>query len=131
MMNWKKNVLLGMIVTGGIGLSALEEKTGPQAQEKSSKTRSETKVLESGYYTARVGAIVCGGCRELIENTMREVPGIGASQVDEKTSQVRFAVLTGKRVRLNDLQKALRVSAESMGMGADYVLSDVKPMKKA
>lgn len=90
-----------------------------------------TQVLGSGYYTAKVGAIVCGGCKELIEKTMRQVSGIGTAQVDDKAATVRFTVLAGKKVQLTDLQKALQASADNMGMGADYVLSDVKPMKKA
>jgi copper chaperone CopZ len=84
------------------------------------------QVLGSGHYTAKVGAIVCGGCKGLIEKTLRQVPGIGAAQVDDKAGTVRFTVLGGMEARLSKVQNALRASAERMGMGADYELNDVQ-----
>ncbi|MBI4396583.1 MAG: heavy-metal-associated domain-containing protein [Elusimicrobia bacterium] len=93
--------------------------------------KSQDQSLTSGYYTARVGAITCDGCGPLIEKTMRQVPGIGAAQVDAKTATVKFTVMEGKKVPLADLQKALKLAADQMGMGADYGLSEIKPLKKA
>lgn len=88
------------------------------------------RLLSSGYYEAKVGAIVCGGCKDLIERTMRSVDGIGAAQADEKGGTVRFAVIKGKNVQLSKLQSSLKVAADQMGMHADYSLSDIKPLKK-
>jgi copper chaperone CopZ len=88
------------------------------------------KTLSPGYYTAKVGAITCGGCGPLIEKTMGQVPGIGAAQVDATAGSVLFAVLVDKEVKVADLQGALRVSAEQMGMGADYQLIDIKKVDK-
>lgn len=88
------------------------------------------KVLSSGYYDAKVEAIVCGGCKKLIEETMRSVEGVGAAQVNEKNGTVRFAVMTGKTVQLSKLQLALRTAADKMGMGADFSLIDLRPVKK-
>ncbi|MBL8023793.1 MAG: heavy-metal-associated domain-containing protein [Elusimicrobia bacterium] len=86
--------------------------------------------LSPGYYTAKIGAITCGGCGPTIEKTMRQVPGIGAAQVDPKEGTVRFAVLVNKEVQVAQLQEALKVSADQMGMGADYKLTDIKKIKK-
>ncbi len=87
------------------------------------------KTLSSGYYEAKVGAIVCGGCKDLIEKTMRSVDGIGAAQVDEKNGTIKFAVMKSKSVKLSNLQSSLKVAADQMGMGADYSLSELKTLK--
>lgn len=88
------------------------------------------QTLSSGYYTAKIGAITCGGCGPTIEKTMGQVPGIGAAQVDAKAGTVRFAVLVNKEVSVANLQKALGASADQMGMGADYTLIDIKKVEK-
>lgn len=92
--------------------------------------RAADASLSAGYYEANVGAIVCGGCKALIEKTMRSVDGVGAAQVDDQKGKVVFAVLKGHTVRLGEIQSALKVAADQMGMGADYSLSDVSPLKK-
>jgi copper chaperone CopZ len=89
------------------------------------------KQLSAGYYEANVGGIVCGGCKDLIEKTMRAVEGVGAAQVDEESGTVKFAVMKDKTVHLSKLQSSLKIAADQMGMGAAYSLSDVKPLKKA
>lgn len=91
---------------------------------------TEVKSLSPGYYTAKVGAITCGGCGPLIEKTMLQVPGVGAAQVDAKAGTVLFAVLVDKEVQVSDLQDALKASASQMGMGADYQLIGIKKVTK-
>lgn len=87
------------------------------------------KELGPGRYTATVQAIVCGGCGEMIENTLKQQPGIESAAVDSKTKQVSFKVKEGARVKAADLQKALKASSDQMGMGADYQLNDIKKIK--
>lgn len=91
---------------------------------------SAPTTLSSGYYTAKIGAMTCGGCGPLIEKTMHQVPGIGAAQVDAEAGTVLFAVLINKEVKVDDLQGALRASSGQMGMGADYELMDIKKIEK-
>jgi len=98
-------------------------------QAKKAASPSGDKDLSSGYYEAKVGAIVCGGCKDLIEKTMRSVDGIGAAQVDNKSGTVKFAVMKDKSVKLSNLQSSLKVAADQMGMGADYSLSGLKTLK--
>lgn len=98
--------------------------------ERADDQASSVKTLSPGYYTAKVGAITCGGCGPTIEKTMGQVPGIGAAQVDAKTGTVRFAVLVNKEVQVAQLQEALKASSDQMGMGADYQLIDIEKVKK-
>jgi copper chaperone CopZ len=93
-------------------------------------SKTPDMALSSGYYEAKVGAIVCGGCKDLIEKTMRSVNGIGAAQVDEQKGTVKFTVLKDKNVQLSAIQASLKMAADQMGMGADYSLSNVKPLQK-
>ena len=92
---------------------------------------AKDQALDPGYYSARLGAVVCGGCKGLIEKTMLGVDGVGAAQVDEKKGTVLFTVMKGKKLQVARLQDALKLAADKMGMGADFFLSELKPYKKA
>lgn len=94
-------------------------------------SKGTDQMLLSGYYEAKVGAVVCGGCKNLIEETMRSVDGIGAAQVDEKNGTVKFVVMKDKTVQLSKLQSSLKVAADQMGMGANYSLTNIKTLKKS
>jgi hypothetical protein len=84
-------------------------------------------VLKAGQYTAKVKAIVCGGCGPLIQKTIQNFKEIEAVTVDQQKSTVQFTVKKDNTVKMADLQKALDAAANVMKMGANYTLSDVKP----
>lgn len=86
-------------------------------------------VLNPGTYTAKVKAIVCGGCGPLIEKTMQGMKEIEGAKVDQAKTTLQFSVKSGTTVKVSDLQKALKAAADKMGMGADYTLSDLKAAK--
>jgi hypothetical protein len=97
-------------------------------QQRSGGTGGQDKdMLMAGTYTAKVKAIVCGMCAPLIQKTLQDFKEIEAVTVDQKSSTVQFSVKKGSMTTLSALQKALDAAAKSMGMGADYTLSDVKP----
>ena len=84
-------------------------------------------MLSSGQYTAKVKAIVCGGCGTLIQKTLTNFQELEAITIDQKASLLQFTVKKSASVKLANLQEALDESAKKMGMGADYTLSEVKP----
>jgi len=84
-------------------------------------------MLMPGTYTAKVKAIVCGGCGPLIQKTLQGFKELEAVTVDQKASTVQFSVKKDTMTTVSALQKALDAAAKRMGMGADYTLSDVKP----
>ncbi len=88
------------------------------------------KALGPGDYTAKVKAIVCGGCGSFIEKSMRQVPGVSRVKADSGAATVQFSVAKGQSVSLPNLQLALRDSADQMGMGADYELYEIKSLNK-
>jgi len=90
----------------------------------------EPLILKEGTYTAHVKAIVCSGCGPFIENTLKETDGIGTVAVYQATKTVSFKVCKGHVIKLVTLQKNLKSAADEMGMGADYSLTDVKPVEK-
>jgi copper chaperone CopZ len=100
------------------------------AEAPKAKSKIKEQTLKEGQYMAKVKAIVCGGCGEYIQKAMNEVKGIESVSVDQEKSMVHFAVKKGETVRTADLQKNLKAWAEKMGMGADYQLSGLMPMKK-
>lgn len=99
----------------------------PAASQNSAS--SKQSLLSSGYYTANLAPLVCGGCKSLIEKTMLGVPGIGAANVDADKAIVLFTVMKGKSVSILDLENALNEAASRMGMGADYSLRNIEPKK--
>ena len=86
-------------------------------------------VLSAGAYTAKVKAIVCGGCGPLIKQTLEKMTQIDAVSVDSEKLSVNFTVKKDSSIKLSEIQKALKAAADKMGMGADYTLSDLKPLK--
>jgi hypothetical protein len=86
-------------------------------------------VLKAGSYTAKVKAIVCGGCGPLIVKTLQGMKGLESVSVDGEKMTVRFSVKKDASVQVADMQKALKAAADQMGMGADYTLSELKPAK--
>jgi len=86
-------------------------------------------VLNPGTYSAKVKAIVCGGCGPLITKTLQGMKQIDSVSVDSAKQTVQFAVKKNNTVKLSDVQKALKAAADKMGMGADYELSDLKLLK--
>jgi len=86
-------------------------------------------VLNPGTYTAKVKAIVCGGCGPLIVKTMQGMKEIEGAKVDQAESTLQFTVKSGATIKVADLQKSLKTAAGKMGMGADYTLSDLKAAK--
>jgi len=85
--------------------------------------------LKPGAYTAKVKAIVCGGCGPLIQKTMQGMKEIESASVDQEKKTVQFAVKKDTTLKVADLQAALKAAADRMGMGADYTLSELKPAK--
>jgi len=85
--------------------------------------------LNPGTYTAKVKAIVCGGCGPLIEKTLQGMKEIEKAKVDQAKATLQFSVKNGATIKTSDLQKALKAAADKMGMGADYTLSDLKAAK--
>jgi hypothetical protein len=91
-------------------------------------TNEQAKVmLKPGTYTAKVKAIVCEGCGPLIQKTLQSFKELDSVTVDQKNSTVQFSVKKDNTTTVDILQKALDTAAKSMGMGADYTLSNVKP----
>ena len=90
-----------------------------------SNVQAET-VLDAGRYSAKVTAIVCGGCLSQIEQTMKAQEGVDSPSIDPHTSTLRFSVKAGSSVGLDQLQAALKASSDKMGMGADYRLVEVE-----
>jgi len=87
------------------------------------------EVLNTGKYTAKVKAITCGGCGPLIKKTMLAMKEIESVVVDSDKKVVEFVVKKDSSIKLSDLQKALKAASDTMGMGADYTLSDLKATK--
>jgi len=98
-----------------------------QHQHSSGANGQSKDMLMPGTYTAKVKAIVCGGCGPLIQKTLQNFKELEAVTVDQKSSTVQFSVKKDSMTTVGDLQKALDTAAKRMGMGADYTLSDVKP----
>ena len=94
-----------------------------------SAAAQDQSVLKAGDYTAKVKAIVCGGCGKLIQDTLLKMKEIGSASVDMQKSTLKFSVKKDNTVKVADLQKALKAAAAQMGMGADYELSELKPLK--
>jgi hypothetical protein len=98
-----------------------------QQHSSGAKGQSKELLLMTGTYTAKVKAIVCGMCGPLIQKTLQDFKEVEAVTVDQKSSTVQFSVKKSSMINLSALQKALDTAAKSMGMGADYTLSDLKP----
>jgi hypothetical protein len=98
-----------------------------QRNPSGSGQQSKELLLMTGTYAAKVKAIVCGMCGPLIQKTLQDFKEVEAVTVDQKNSTVQFSIKKSGMINLSSLQKALDAAAKSMGMGADYTLSDVKP----
>ncbi len=91
--------------------------------------RQSKDVLTAGKYSAKVKAIVCGGCGPLIKQTLQKMKELDAVTVDQEKKTVQFSVKKDGTVKVAELQKALKAASDQMGMGADYTLSDIQPVK--
>jgi hypothetical protein len=83
-------------------------------------------VLKAGQYTAKVKAIVCGGCGPLIVKTLQGFKELDAITVDPQASTLQFTVKKDSTAKFAEIQKALNAAADQMKMGADYTLKDLK-----
>ena len=108
-----------VLLNFGIVFAQHQHSGGANAQSKD--------MLMPGTYTAKVKAIVCGGCGPLIQKTLQTFKELEAVTVDQKSRTVQFSVKKDNMTTLVELQKALDTAAKRMGMGADYTLSNVKP----
>jgi hypothetical protein len=96
-------------------------------QDRSGGSNMQSKdMLMPGTYTAKVKAIVCEGCGPMIQKTLQNFKEVEAVTVDQKSKTVQFSVKKDSMTTVSALQKALDRAAKSMGMGADYTLSDIK-----
>jgi len=116
----KYKSLLALIVCGALSATVM----AVMSKEKNPQT------LVAGEYTAQVKAIVCSGCGPFLEKTMKGFSGIESARANSEKLTVQFKVKKGATIKLADLQKTLQQSSDRMGMGADYSLSDIKPVKK-
>jgi len=90
-------------------------------------TEQSNDMLMPGTYTAKVKAIVCGGCGPMIQKTLQGFKELDTVTVDQKSKTVQFSVKKDSMTTASTLQKALDTAAKRMGMGADYTLTDLKP----
>ena len=114
-----KNALVFVLLAGLAGSASAAKKT------KASSSAS----LGAGQYTAQVAMLACGACGSNVEQTLQKLPGVENAKVDSNKSTVTFAVKKGAKIAVSDLQKALKASADQMGMGADYTLSKIKALE--
>jgi copper chaperone CopZ len=111
-----------------LGLLLLLSAQGAAAPKAKAKADS-MEILTGGAYSAQVKGIVCLGCGEYIKQTLQKIPGVEQVSVDQGKKTVQFKVKEGSKLKLAEVQQALRASAEKMGMGADYQLRDLKKQK--
>ncbi len=93
---------------------------------KSKAKSTDAQVLTSGAYSAEVKGIVCGGCGSFIQQTLEKINGIEKVSVDQDKKIVQFQIKKDAKVKIAEVQKALKASADKMGMGADYQLRSLK-----
>lgn len=84
-------------------------------------------LLSPGAYTAKIKALVCEGCGMWIEEKLGVVKELTAVRADQLRRTLTFTVV--RPLSRAALQKTLDAAARDMGMGADYTLSEVKPLK--
>ena len=89
----------------------------------------EPKELKAGKYTAKVAMLSCGACGPNVEQALGNLKGIETAKVDSDKSLVTFTVKKDAKVKVADVQKTLKASADKMGMGADYSLSKIQSLK--
>ncbi len=88
------------------------------------------KTLKEGKYQAQVTALACEACAAEVETTLKSFDGVEGVSVDQKASSVAFAIKKGAKVSVAKLQKSLKTASDKMGMGADYTLKDISPVKE-
>lgn len=115
----KKIALFAVVATLAAAASAAPKKAAPAA------------TLTSGEYTAHVGMLACSECGKNVEKVLNATKGIENAKVDSDKSTVTFKVKQGAHVKVAELQKKLKASADDMGMGADYRLSKIASLTKA
>jgi copper chaperone CopZ len=113
-------IIAGLFLNIGIVFAQHQHSMGASAEQ-------SKDMLMPGTYTAKVKAVICGGCGPLIQKTLQGFKQVEAVTVDQKASTVQFTVKKDTMTTVAELQKALDAAAKRMGMGADYTLSDVKP----
>ncbi len=86
--------------------------------------------LKGGAYTAKVNAMVCEGCADFITQALKTNRNVENIAVDPKTKTVAFTIKPNAQVKVSALQAALKAKADEMGMGANYSLSELQPVKK-
>lgn len=109
----------GMVILLGINMAFA-------ASTKAKQKSATEQVLTSGAYSAQVKGIVCSGCGAYIQDTLEKFKGIDKVSVDQDKKLVQFQVKRDVKIKLGEVQKALKASADKMGMGADYQLMDIK-----
>ena len=114
----KTLILSGITALLGVNMAL----AGPQTKSKSDAQGD----LGAGAYSAQVKGIVCGGCGQYIQETLKKFNGIEKISVDQAERTVKFEISEGKMLKLSKIQKALQASAKRMGMGADYQLHNLQ-----
>lgn len=107
-------------------LMLLGMSTAMAASPKTKAKSTADQVLTSGAYSAQVKGIVCNGCGAFIQQTLESINGLEKISVDQTKKTVQFQVKKEAKIKLVEVQKALKASAEKMGMGADYQLRNLK-----
>ncbi|MBK8576495.1 MAG: hypothetical protein IPN90_12750 [Elusimicrobia bacterium] len=111
----KLMAVVGLLVLGTVLMAAT--KTDKKAGD---------DLLSPGQYSGTIKAFVCGGCAEWVQSKLSAMKSLMDVKVDQKTRVVMFTVKKEAKVKRDDIQKVLDAAADEMGMGADYVLIDIK-----
>ncbi len=114
-----KNALV-LVVVAGLSVAASAAVKKP--------AKSAPASLSAGQYTAHVAMLACSACGANVEKVLNATKGIESAKVDSDKSSVTFTVKPGAKIKVADLQKTLKSSADEMGMGADYRLSKISEL---
>ena len=96
--------------------------------------RKEHRILVAGTYKFTVGGVLCNACTRAIVEALGEVRGVESARFDFEEGLLWLSVEKGRRLRLSQVERALKRAQRAVAMDAQFELtsaSRAEPPAKA
>lgn len=83
-----------------------------------------------GRYRAPVRGLLCNACAMALVENLKKIKGVSAASLDFEEGLLRFTVAKGARVRVGQVERAVRHAGRRAGLGAKIFLEALFEDKK-
>ena len=101
-------------------------RAAPTPRKAPSHSIKANKLLHPGRYRCEVNGVLCNACTRAIVEEVKVIPDLKDARFDFEDGYLWITIGKDRKVRLTEVERALRMAARRLELGVDFKLTDVQ-----